>query len=371
MKIIVAHASAGSGHRRAAEAIYNYFKKNYPSWETELIDTLQKSTPAFRNIYVYGYDFLVNHALWLWQLGFSLTASRLLKPLVGPISSFLRRLNTGEFARYLIRQNPDWVISTHFLPSEITAQLKRQGKLCSRLLTVVTDFGVHPFWIAEGTDSYAAASEFTGEELRCQGVAEDKIMVTGIPIEERFSLQYDKNRLCGKFGIEADKFTILIVTGSFGIGGIEDAVSQLQGQAQLLVVCAKNQRLYAKLTQKAYPGVKVFGFVGNIEEMMAVSDLIITKPGGLTVSESLAMEVVPLFIAAIPGQETRNADILAGHGIGVRVSKMSALKGIVADFQAHPDKIKAMQGLIAKIKKPHAAEEISHVICKGSTGLAA
>ncbi len=370
MKIIISYASAGTGHFRAAEALYNYFKKNCPHQDIEIIDVLEKTNPLFRNLYRYGYPFLVNHALWLWGFAFWITRVKYLRPVTRAIASVINRLNTNDFIKFLIHRNADFIICTHFLPSEIAAYLKRAGRLRPKLVTVITDFGVHPFWIADITDMYIVASDFSKEQLILQGVKESKIKVLGIPIDTKFLNQYDKDALCKKFALESNKFTVLIVTGSFGIGEIENVVDLLYKEVQVLAVCARNKILYAKLKKKNYPGLRVFGFIDNIQELMAVSDIIITKPGGLTIAESLTMGLLPIFITSIPGQETENAAFLAGKSIGINIKDISSIKGIVLDFKNYPDKLKSIKEKIKQEKKPTAIRDLCDVICQGSVRVA-
>jgi len=182
----------------------------------------------------------------------------------------------------------------------------------------------------------------------------------------KFCQKYEKNTLCKKFDIEPNKFTILISTGSSGIGRIEEIVDSLYKEAQILVVCAQNKILYARLKKKNYPKVRVFGFVDNIQELMAVSDMIITKPGGLTIAESLAMGLLPIFIAAIPGQETENAKILAKKSIGVNIKDVASIKDIVLDLRDHPDKLKSMKEKLNELKRPFAVKELCNAVCQGS-----
>jgi processive 1,2-diacylglycerol beta-glucosyltransferase len=267
-----------------------------------------------------------------------------------------------------MQEAPDFIISTHFLPSEIATYLKKNKKINSKIFTVITDFGVHPFWISQGTDAYIVASDFTKNELIKEGIKESLIKVFGIPVNQKFLLELDRNVLCRKFDIDRDKFTLLIVTGSFGIGPIEKIVNLLYEEAQLLVVCARNKSLFKKLARKNYPGVKVFGFVDNLAELMAVSNIIITKPGGLTISEILAMEIAPIFIPAILGQETANAKILQQYGVGYSIKNIKGIKGIILDCKVKPDKLNKIKENIKRIKKPHAVEELYNAVCAGSSG---
>lgn len=366
MKIIITYASAGTGHRRAAEALYNYFKENCPAADLKIIDALEKTNFLFKNLYSYGYPFLVNHALWLWGFIFWITSLGRLKAVNGISASFVNRLNTKKFSDFLIKEDASFIISTHFLPSEVSAYLKKSQRIKSKLITVITDFGVHPFWVSEGTDMYIVASDPSKEQLLLEGIEENIIKDFGIPIDAKFSKQYEKALLYEKFGLEPNKFTVLISTGSFGIGQIEKTVDLLYKEAQVLVVCANNKALYASLKNRNYPQIKVFGFIDNIQELMAVSDIIITKPGGLTISESLSMDLLPIFITAIPGQETENVRILARKSIGINVRDIALIKDIILDFREHPDKLESIKERIRRIKKPFAARELCNVICQGS-----
>jgi len=366
MKIIIAHVSAGAGHRKAAEALYHYLKKNKPEIEIRIIDVLEGSNFLFRFFYTKGYFFLVNYCLGLWAFAFWATQLKIFSGFNKSLGLSIGKLNTGHFLKLLVKENPDFVISTHFLPSEITAYLKGKRKITSNLITVITDFGVHPFWLSRGTDIYAVASGFTAEQLKGMGVDPKRIMVFGIPVDQKFSaVGYDRWSLRHKLGLAQEKFTVLLITGSFGIGPIEEISEALHNDCQVIAVCASNKRLYARLQKRDIPGVKVYGFVNNVEELMAVSDIIITKPGGMTVSEVLAMELAPIFISAIPGQEEFNIQAMASYGIGRQARDIAEIRRIVLDYKNDPQKLKQVKEKIKAVKKPLAAQELINAICTG------
>ncbi len=368
MKIIIVHASAGAGHLKAAQAIFDYLKQHCPAADIRIIDILDKSSFFFKVNYSKGYLFLVKHALFLWGLSFWITAFKPLRSLTRPIARALNRLNTQPFAQYLIEEQPDYIISTHFLPPEIAAYLKKKKKINSRLFTVITDFGVHPYWITDPVDIYLVASDFTKAELMREGIKENKIKVTGIPVDVKLLQAENKQLLCEKLNIRSDKFTVLVSTGSFGLGPIEEIVRLLHNDAELLVVCARNEKLRIKLLKLNYPGVKVFGFVDNMPELMSVSSLMITKPGGLSIAEILIRELVPLFICPIPGQEMENVRALEHYGAGISISSVSAIRDTVLRFKANPEELEKFKVKIRELKKPQVLEEICNVVCKNSIG---
>lgn len=361
MKILIVYASAGAGHFKAAEALYKYLKKQSGD-EVLFLDVLQKSSYLFHLSYTRGYTFLINHLVFLWRLAFWITYTPGLRRISRCIASFLNSINTGGFAKFLEQESPDYIISTHFLPSEIAANLKRAGKIKSKLITIITDFGAHPFWISAGTDLYVVASSLTKKQLVEEGVSENIIKDSGIPIDEKFLKSCDKKELCVKIGIRPDKFTVLIVTGSFGLGPIEEVTDELHNDMQLLVVCANNKGLYQRLKKKGYHNTIVSGFVDNLDELMSVSDIIITKPGGLTISEVLVKRIVPVFISPIPGQETENIRVLDEYGVGISVKNTEDIKGVLMDYKEHPGKLELIKSNAGKISKPEALKEIFSVI---------
>jgi len=363
MKVLITYVSAGAGHRRAAEAIYDYLKNNRKDLKLELVDILPFASPFFRFCYNRGYSFLVHCAAWLWGFFFWMTESRLTRWICHESSLIVNYFSCRKFVNYLIKEEFDFIISTHFLNSELAANLKLKNKIQAKLITVITDFGVHPFWVSNGTDLYLAASGFTRGALLRAGVKEGQIRVTGIPFSPNFNKLQDRNRLAEKFGIEVKKFTVLVMTGSFGSGPLEEIAESLCSEAQVLVVCAKNEKLFCRLQKRNLENVKVFGFVNNAEELMAVSDLMITKPGGSSIAELLAMGLAPIFITAIPGQEENNAKILAAYGIGWTPENIKQIKKLVIDLKNNPQKLQGLKENIAAIAKPFACQEIASVIC--------
>jgi len=162
-----------------------------------------------------------------------------------------------------------------------------------------------------------------------------------------------------------DRPVVLVVTGSFGIGPIEEIVKQLHEDYTVLAVCARNRRLYSRLTARGYPNTKVFGFVDFIDDLMAVSSVIVTKPGGLTISELLSMDLIPVFISAIPGQETSNVAILESAGIGIFLSDLRLIKQRIAACLRDAEHIKAS---IKRFKQTNSASRIYDIVLSDGPG---
>ncbi|MFA5350038.1 MAG: glycosyltransferase [Candidatus Omnitrophota bacterium] len=363
MRVLITYASAGAGHRRAAEAIYDYLKDSRKDLRLELVDILSFASCSFRFSYNSGYPFLVHYAIWLWGLFFWMTKARPSRWLSRKGALIINYLGCRKFIAYLVKEKFDYIISTHFLNSELAANLKLENKIQAKLVTVITDFGVHPFWVSAGTDLYVVASESTRDILLGMGISGEKAQAYGIPISSSFVKTQDRGQLAVKLGIDGNKFTVLVMTGSFGSGPLEEIAEGLCGQAQVLVVCAKNKKLFSRLQKRKLENVKVFGFVDNAEELMAVSDVIITKPGGSSIAEFLSMGLSPIFISAIPGQEQENIRILAGYGIGCAPRNIKQIQELIVELKNDPQRLQGLKKNANQAAKPDACREIASVIC--------
>ncbi len=362
MKVLITYVSAGAGHKRVAEAIFDYLKTNRQDLQLELVDILPFANNFLRFCYNSGYPFLVHYAIWLWGFFFWMTEFGLTRWLSRKSALIVNYFGCRKFVTYLIKEKFDYIISTHFLNSELAANLKQKNKIQAKLITVITDFGVHPFWVSSGTDLYVAASGLTGDKLLKMKVAEQKIQVSGIPFDSSFLKAQNRVQLADKLGIKSGIFTVLVMTGSFGSGPLEEIAESLMGQAQVLVVCARNKKLFVRLKERNLENVKVFGFVYNAEELMAVSDCIVTKPGGSSIAELLSMELLPIFIAAIPGQELVNEKVLASYGVGSVANNINEIKNQVLSLKNNPQRREALKQKIRQIQKPFACKELASVI---------
>ncbi|MBU1042946.1 MAG: UDP-N-acetylglucosamine 2-epimerase [Candidatus Omnitrophica bacterium] len=364
MKVFIIHATAGAGHKKAAEALYNSFRKINPDKnQVQNIDALDYTNAFFKRAYPEVYIFLVSYVPWLWGIIFHLLNSSLLKPIINPIRSFFNSLQGAPLLNYVKEQQPDVIICEHFMSAQLMAALKTKGLIKAMVVCGVTDFGVHQFWVNKGIDFYLVASESTKEEIISMGVKADKIRVTGIPIEDKFSKITDRNQLFSKLGLKQNKFTVLVTSGGFGVGPIKKIVEHLDNMSrdlQIAVVCGKNADMYDYFKAAVFKkNVQANGFINNMDEFMECADLIISKSGGLTVSESLAKNLPMLIIKPIPGQETRNAEIIEKYNIGRRLFDVNKVAALVEEILADDHKIlNQMKENAKKLARPNAAEEI-------------
>ena len=360
MKVIIIHASAGAGHQKAAEAVYDHLKQN-SSHDVQLVDALDYSNYWFQHIYRGSYMHMITYVPALWGMFYYLVDIPILQPLVRFVRRIYNGVNVTRLQKHLVEQQFDYIITTHFMPNEIASALKRKGKINSEIITCVTDYDVHRIWLAKGIDKFCVASDFTHNKLIELGVEEDKIHVTGIPSHANFSKSYDIAELKNKLGIEHEVFTILIATGSFGIGPIEHIIDTLT-DFQIIVVCGHNKHLYERLTARHIPHVKVMGLVNNMHELMAVSDAMVSKPGGLSITEALVSQLPLIFFNAIPGQETHNIQVLKTYGIGISDCTVDEIANRLRELRSSKDQYLTMLKKTKALAKPNAIQDISSLV---------
>ncbi|MDD4910316.1 MAG: glycosyltransferase [Candidatus Omnitrophica bacterium] len=366
MKILVCYASSGTGHRKSAEAVHSYLTRHHPQHSAELIDILAFTNPVFKRIYDRGYLYLITRLRPVWALLYHL--SHFCASISSPFRFLVNRLNTSGFARYVFRSRPDVIISTHFLINEILDFLIKYRGLRARLFCVITDFDVHRYWLFDSVYKFVVALDSTRDALMALGIDRSRIMVTGIPVAEEYHRIYDKALMRMKLGLRKDGFTVLIAGGTVGMGPLERIVERLRGNVDLMVVCGHNRKIFRKLNESNLRGVKVFGFVDNMYELMAAADAIVTKPGGLSVSESIAMGLPMIFISPIPGQEVSNVRVLARYGVGALADSAEAVKEAVLDLKNDPDNARSAAARVRQLSNPAVLSQIYDEICKSCPG---
>ncbi|HOX54804.1 MAG: glycosyltransferase [Candidatus Omnitrophica bacterium] len=342
MKILVIYATAGEGHKKAAEAISQRLKLQ-SLHEIILIDALDYTNRFFRFSYSRGYSFLISRLPFIWGVFFWLTNNRWLIWPVNLVRNFFNFINSRKLDKFILTQNPDIVISTHFFSNRVVSRLKKTSGLKAKLISVVTDFSIHHFWLAEEVDIYTVAYPKLKDYLVSHGVKLEKIKVMPIPVRSGFLKSSDKEYLCRKMNIRPDVFTALIVTGAIGLGPIERIVNSLQKHIQLLVVCGRNKKLFNKLVKLGQESLVVFGLVDNMHELMSASDVIITKAGGLTISESLVKKLPMIFFNLIPGQEKTNAKLMQSQGIGFIAKNVNDIEDMVLKLKNNPSELAKMK----------------------------
>jgi processive 1,2-diacylglycerol beta-glucosyltransferase len=362
-RVLILSASVGNGHVTAAEALKQAFEMKGLAHEIRHEDVLKFTNPLFRRLYGKAYLDLLKHAPellgWMydqldepWK-----TEKRRL---------FFDKLNTAPLVKTIREYEPDWIVCTHFLPSEIVSDLKAKGRLTCPQAIVVTDFDVHALWFCRNYEHYFVALDETKANLEAHGFAAGKISVTGIPISPLFSEQKPKHEMREKYGLAADLPTVILSLGGFGVGRIDtllDALRSISRPIQILAMCGKNEELKKKLESASKNGDTVrivpVSYTRAMDEYMSASDLIVGKPGGLTTCEALAKGLVFVIVNPIPGQEERNSDHLLENGVAIRSNNPATLGFKIEQLLDDPARMAQMHQNALALARPNAAMDIA------------
>jgi processive 1,2-diacylglycerol beta-glucosyltransferase len=365
-RILVLSASVGAGHLRAAEAVEQALRQTVPDATVKNVDVLDLTNRVFRRVYGKLYLDLVNQAPHVLGYFYDLLdqPSRSGKNHGDRLRFVLQKLNLTPFIRFVEKGPWDLVINTHFLPAEIIAALRKQGKLSLPQVTVSTDFDTHRLWVNQPCERYFTATEEGALYLQSWGVPGESIVPTGIPVHPVFSQPKDRSSCLARYGLADDRPIVLQLAGGFGVGPIEklyQALLNVEVPLQVATVAGRNEKLKAELEKMACPPrhrAKVFGFTKEIDELMAAADLVVSKPGGLTTSETLARGAVMVIVNPIPGQESRNSDFLLENGAAIKANSAALLTHKVTALLKDRKRLDQLRANVRRIARPRAAFEV-------------
>ena len=364
-RILILSASVGAGHLRAAQAVEMAARQVAPDALVKNVDVLSLTNATFRKLYGSAYLDLVNRAPHvLGYLYDMLDRPRGPKSKRDKLRLVVEKINLGPFIDMIAEGHWDVVINTHFLPAEIIASLLRDKKVSLPQITVTTDFETHRLWVNPPCDAYTTATREGAAYLRHWGVEAERINVTGIPIHPVFSNPKDRGTCLTNQGLAGDRPIVLQLAGGFGVGPIAKlfaGVLEIETPLEVVVVAGKNADARQQLETMPIPPrhrAKVLGFTDQIDELMQVADIVLSKPGGLTTSEVLARGAAMAIINPIPGQESRNSDYLLENGAAMKINNAATLAFKLGQLLADRKQLEALQANARRIAKPRAAFDV-------------
>jgi processive 1,2-diacylglycerol beta-glucosyltransferase len=368
MRVLIATVTAGGGHLAAAAALDEAWRALRPGDVVDRVDLGKFFSPLHRKIVSDGYVQLVNHAPELWGMMFAKTDKPKMARVLNRVRAIFPSNSRARFGRYVKQSKPDVVLCTHYFPLETLGHLrKKKGGPRPMAVSVVTDFEAHALWMDACVDLYCVAAEETKARLVARGAAAADVTVTGIPISAKFSAKLNAKAVRQGLGLRDDQPVLLVPSGGFGMGPLGAILAELdkvERPFQTVLVTGRNEALRRELAaeDRKHP-THVLGFVTNMHELMAVADLLITKPGGLTSSEALAMGKPLLILNPIPGQEAANSDFLLERGAAAKVNRVEDLPYRIEQLLG-TKKLAEMARAAKTLGRPNAAPDICHEVVK-------
>ncbi|MEA3489285.1 MAG: glycosyltransferase [Candidatus Omnitrophota bacterium] len=367
-KIIILYSTAGMGHKKAAIALFKAFREKGGNADVEIIDILEYGNRSYKFIYFDLYVFFMSRARWLWGVLYDLSNTRVVDLLTRRMRGVMDSRSLPGLVGMLTDKKADAIVSTHFLLPSIAGVLKQNRDFRSRTYAVVTDYGPHSYWLSDHIDRFFVGSGSAKQELAKRDVPEEKIDVTGIPTTDEFRGDFDTGMLRGIYGLDAAKKTVFMMSGGFGVGPMEEMLVSLnscRADIQVITVCGHNKRAYKRveaLREKLEYPVVLFGFTDKIAELMAVSDLMITKAGGISVTEAMNSRLPMILFASVPGQETWNEEFLVKSRAAEKAEKVKDIP-VIADRMLLTEGVyDTYKSAIDRIRRPDAAERVVDIV---------
>lgn len=349
-KIMILYASYGEGHYQVAKAIETEFRSRGFS-EIVLLDLMAEAHPVLNEMTKFVYMQSFKTIPYLYGLVYNTT--RKMRSNM-PFYSLLHSLGLRKLAKIVSDNGPDLVIHT-FPQLAMPKLLKRTGHSVP-LVNVITDFDIHGRWVHPGVDRYYVATSDLKEEMAARGIPLERVQDSGIPLRSDF----DKEKLRQE---QNAKPVVLLMAGAYGVmQNLGDIIKRLtaKGELRVIAVCGRNNELYAQLSKRfaEHEDVEVRGFVQQIPELMAESDCIITKPGGITLSEAIVSRLPMFLFRPVPGQELNNARYLKKKGVAFISRRPGELVRQIEYFFANRQRREEMLLNLEQLRRPGASEVI-------------
>ncbi len=363
MKVLLASITAGHGHHAAAAAIESAMRER--GAEVETLDVFKYISTYLYKAVDKGYLMSTKHN---WQYGLLYHAFESDTLLRKAVISFMNSdFLSDKLLRHFNHSQPDVVISTHPCAAQIIDELKEQRVLKSVHIGVNTDYTLLPFW---ETIRHMSGLVICGRQLlfraRQLGIPSERVLPFGIPIQSKYCLSSPTNKAREKLGLDPDIPTVLIMSGSMGYGNMAESVDRLASSGlrlQIICVCGRNEKAREELAGRSYPSkVLALGFIDYVHECMDAADVIVTKPGGLSVSEALAKRKPLVLTSPIPGHEQDNMTCLVNYGLALYATKSMPVHELVCTLLSDQDRLEQMKRAIETYACPNPTERLCDYI---------
>ncbi|MGI6271107.1 MAG: MGDG synthase family glycosyltransferase [Anaerohalosphaeraceae bacterium] len=364
LNVMILGAGAGGGHNRAGEALKKAFMADGRTRQAMFVDCLDYTNDAFKEIYSRSFLEAVRKAPTLWGWAYEKTDVPWRD---ANLREWWERINAQPLVRRIRNFAPAACVCTHFMPAMIISRLMTHDKFRTHLSVVVTDYYVHAAWLTDLFCRYFVPHEEGKVQLLKLGFPEERVAVSGIPIDPVFAQSKDCSALLKKFDLQPDLPRVLMSAGSVGKMAAEEMIALMETittPCQIIILCGRHDKLKSDLQERIaarrqpYPVMRAVGFTEEMDEWMTVADLLIGKPGGLTLTESLAKGLPMVIWDPIPGQEVYNSVFLLENGAAVAPTSRSTLGFKVDAILGSPERLQAMKAAAGRLVNARAAENI-------------
>ena len=354
-----------SGHHSATLAVEKAIRGINPRAEILNINAFNYTNPISEKVINRLYMSVIKRTPQIWEYLYD-------NPVVAQnlegIKEAIHKFNSNKLQKLFDNFRPDVVACTQAFPCGMVADYKKTTGSILPLVAILTDYIPHSYWVYDTIDHYVSPAEEVSGRLIQKGVEPGKIHTLGIPFDGKFNSPFDKSQVRRALGLDPGVFTILIMGGGQGLGPIKKIVKSLEktsSPVQEIIVTGTNKKIYKSLKHKLQDStkkIKLLGYVNNVNELMSASDIIITKPGGITTAEALTKKLPIIIIKPIPGQEANNTAYLTAMGAAIKLDFPQDINLVIDDLISNPVKLSGLRQAVIRISKPNASMDTAKLL---------
>lgn len=352
-KVVIFTGSTGGGHNQAAKSLSSKFESY--GYDVRVVDILKITNKVLEKLFADGYEILSCNLPVIYRGLYNYSDRQTINV---KLTKYIYRIFKRKIYKLIREINPDLIVGTHPFIVNIISNLKQRKRLYVPFISVVTDFKAHTTYFNKYVDAYITGSTYTNSGMIERGIPEEKLYSYGIPIRQEFLLHEDNCDIK-----TSNDFTVLLMGGSMGIKAIEKVLRGLvncKSTLKIIVVCGNNKSLMNRIQSeyKWNSNISVYGFTDKIPKLMENADVLISKPGGLTVTEALVKRLPILIPYMLPGQEEDNAEFLLNSGIALVVNDIDEIDIVVDRLVNEPEILKDMKSKIEEIAHNYSVDNI-------------
>ena len=370
-KLLILYASYGSGHKSVANYVYDYFTE-HGNYEIKIVDIMEYGNIIAKlSLKIFNLNFKFQNDI-LSTLGYELFDN---KVITAPYKEYVKCLFKSKVKTDILDYNPNILISTHFFGGILMGLINKKYETKTKIFTILTDYASHSMWLKnhKNEDGIIVSNEIVKNELLKYGVPEHKIYPFGIPLSSKFkNVDLNTTKIKLKYNIKNNKPIFLFFGGgSTGATFTYRYLKQILKQnldINIIFVSGKNVKLQNKcndlIKDENIKNVTVLGFTKDISNLLNISDCVITKPGGLAVTEALEMKTPMILIPGNGGQENHNAKFITKNHFGIRTYNSYQLGKTIKKLVENKEIIKNMYNNLKDYEENKSIEKLFKVIEK-------
>ncbi len=341
-RVLVISLAAGSGHVQAAVALEKTAAQFFPNLTVAHLEMSEYLPALYRAGLVDSYHSITKKSPRFWSYLYSVSNSKRFTKFAAKTITPAKFFGSKAFYQAIIDFAPDHIICTNSVPAYFLAEPPPGITITAPVSVVVTDYGLHWYWVQPKVRYYFVATEFVrGQLIREAKLDPNQVIVSGIPVAPAWYEPFDRTALAQKYQVSLDKPVILALSGGQGLIDLTVVVKRLEKLTEpttIIAVAGKNEALYQRL--KALPtshhDLRVLGWTEDMADLVRLADVVISKSGGLTTTECLVAGRPLVAVFPIPGQEEANARFITNNQLGLVVKKDSAIASTVSRILLRP-----------------------------------